>query len=97
MQQAFYKVGPTRQTWHSIGDAAGVRRIVRLWDILLMRRHLSELPDDSHVYEDLHEALSRGGDAQRVRLVGSQGNAFGIVTVCWSRLRGADRVLGMAA
>lgn len=87
MQQAFYKVAPTRRSWHSIGDAAGVRRILRLWDILLMRRHLCHLPDDEHVYEDLQEVLRRGGTTQRVRVVRSQGNAFEIVTVCSSRLR----------
>lgn len=87
MQQAFYKVAPTRQSWHSIGDAAGVRRVLRLWDILLMRRHLAELPDDGHVYEDLQEVLRRGGTAQRLRVVRSEHGAYELVTVCSSRLR----------
>lgn len=86
MQKAFIRVAPTRQTWHPIGDAAGVRRIMRLWDVLLMRRHLAELPDDGNPYWSLCEVLSGGRD-HRAKLLRQPGAAFDLVAVDMARLR----------
>jgi len=86
MQQAFIRVTPTHQSWHSIGDAAGVRRILRLWDVLLVRRHLAELPDNDHIYSGLQHVM-RGGVGRHVRLVRELGSAFDAVAVCTTRLR----------
>ena len=87
MPNPFIKLPPRRLSWHSVGDAAGMRRILRLWDILIMRRHLADLPDEGHVYEELHEVLRRSGASEYVRTVRSSGYAFELVTVTMGRLR----------
>ncbi|MGO8083507.1 hypothetical protein [Rhizobium leguminosarum] len=84
--QAFTRLTPIRQTWHPIGDAAGVRRIIRLWDVLLMRRHLAELPDDGNPYWSIQEIL-RGVLDHRVKMLRQPGAAYDVVAVDVGRLR----------
>lgn len=86
MQNAFTRLTPIRQTWHLIGNAAGVRRILRLWEVLLMRRHLAELPDDGNPYWSLQEILT-GGQDHRAKLVRQPGAAFDVVVLDVGRLR----------
>lgn len=87
MQDAFTKLPRRHVAWHSVGDAASMRRILRVWDVLLMRRHLADLPDEGHVYEELQEVLRCGGTSEYVRTVRSSGAAFELVTVAYGRLR----------
>lgn len=86
MQKIFRRTAPSRQTWHHIGDAAGVRRILRLWDVLMMRRHLAEYPDDGHPYWSLQEILS-GREDHRARMIRQPGAAYDVVAVDLCRLR----------
>ena len=75
-----------RHIWHPIGDAAGVRRILRLWETLLKTRHLAELPDDGHPYWSMVEIL-RGGEDHRARLLRQPGAAYDVVAIDLWRLR----------
>lgn len=75
-----------RHIWHPLGDAAGVRRILRLWEALLRRRHLAELPDDGHPYWSMVEIL-RGGKDHRARLLRQPGTAYDMVAIDLWRLR----------
>ncbi|MBY5329562.1 hypothetical protein [Rhizobium leguminosarum] len=86
MQNAFTRLTPIRQTWHPIGDAGGVRRILRLWDVLLMRRHLAELPDDGNPYWSLQEIL-QGAKDHRAKMVRQPGAAYDVVAIDLCRLR----------
>ncbi|TBA24748.1 hypothetical protein [Rhizobium ruizarguesonis] len=86
MQRAFTRLTPIRQTWHPIGDAAGVRRIFRVWHLLMMRRHLAELPDDGHPYWSLQEILA-GGQDHRAKMLRQPGAAYDVVAVDLGRLR----------
>ncbi|MBY5873745.1 hypothetical protein HFN53_17140 [Rhizobium leguminosarum] len=86
MQNAFTRLTPIRQTWHPIGDAAGVRRILRVWHLLMMRRHLAELPDEGHPYWSLQEILA-GGQDHRAKMLRQPGAAYDVVAVDLGRLR----------
>lgn len=74
-----------RQTWHQLGDAASIRRILRVWHILMMRRHLAELPDDGNPYWSLQEGLT-GGEDHRVKMLRQPGAAYDVVALDVSRL-----------
>lgn len=75
-----------RHIWHPIGDACSVRRILRLWETLLRRRHLAELPDDGHPYWSMIEIL-RGGEDHRARLLRQPGAAYDVVAIDLWRLK----------
>lgn len=75
-----------RHIWHQLGDAAAMRRILRVWDALLAKRHLAELPDDGNPYWSLHEIL-RGGDDHRAKLLREPGVAYSVVSIDKWRLR----------
>lgn len=85
MQKTFRRITPSRQTWHHLGDAASIRRIFRLWDVLMMRRHLAELPDDGNPYWNLQEVLT-GGQDHRAQMIRQPGEAYHIVAVDVCRL-----------